>query len=343
MSATLQVLFLHNIDNYNEKVTLQNYNSFKEKNIDIQPIHDKDLKGLPDSFGVPLKSHIPRGSRRWSTETVLLNYILINKENLNHDYYMFCEWDCYCNCDLNKFIEPYINYDVVVPYIVNIKHEPGWMWFRDLSFIKKQGLSNKKIGFRPSVFILFKKESIILLAEAYKKLWNLFKNLNSESRLGTICNLLNFKIGEYKNLGNSVAWFESVFRKESEIMHPVKMIISDDLYLKEPPVDSEFNGEWNFGSLKTSNKISEVYGKIVLKPNGTIGGSYDNFNEKYWNIIDNNLLFYNGKGGITTIYNKKIKNGIFVGDYYDGEILKRNRLIRKNAHFLVKEGIIRKD
>lgn len=343
MSKSLQVLFLHNIDNVNEEVTIQNYNSFKEKNVDIQPIHDEDLKGLPDSFPVPIDSYIPRGSRRWSTETVLLNYILQNKDNLKHDFYMFCEWDCYCNCDLNKFIIPYTNYDVVAPYIVNVKHEPGWMWFRDLSFLKKENLSNKKIGFRPSVFILFKKESLILLAEAYKKLWNLFNNLNSESRLGTICNLLNFRIGEYKNLGNSVAWFESVFRKESEIIHPVKIKISNELYLEEPPPSNSFSGEWHFGSLQSSGKISKVYGEITLNSNGTISGIYDNFNEKYWNVINKKLVIYNGKGGITTIYNKEIKNGIYVGDYHDGEILNRNRIIRKNAHFLLKKELLRKN
>ena len=342
MSKTLQVLFLHNITGNNKEITLQNFNSFKNHNVDIQPIHDADLMGLPESFPVPLKSFIPRGSRRWSTETVLLNYILINKNNLKHDYYMFCEWDCYCNCDLNKFIEPYFEYDVVAPHIVNASHEPGWMWFKGLSFLKKQKLISKKIGFRPSVFILFNQKSIILLAEAYKKLWNLFSSLNSESRLGTICNFLNFNITEYKNLGNSIAWFESIFEKDSQIMHPVKVIINDDLYIKKPPLKNNFDGEWYFGALHPTGKINKIYGTLNLHVNGKITG-YNNFNEKYWNIKDNRLFIYNGKGGITTIFRKKIKENIYIGDYYNGEIFNRNRLIRQNAHFLIKTDVIAKD
>lgn len=341
MSKTLQVLFLHNINAQNKEVTIQNYNSFKNYNVDIQPIHDQDLESLSDSFPVPLKSFIPRGSRRWSTETVLLNYILINKNNLQHDYYMFCEYDCYCNCDLNEFIKPYYDYDVTAPFIVKSDEEPKWMWFDGLSYFKKQEFKSKKIGFRPSVFLLFKKESLILLAEAYKKLWQFFKDLNSESRLGTICNLLNFNITEYNNLGNSVAWFESVFMKNSQIIHPVKFIINNNLFIEEPPNDSLFNGRWYFGSLKDSGQISKIYGDVTLNPDGTITG-YNNFNEKFWNIKNNNLIIYNGKGGITTIFKNKIEDKILIGDLYNGEILHSSRFKKKNLHFLVRYDMMHK-
>jgi hypothetical protein len=254
---------------------------------------------------------------------------------------MFCEYDCYCNCDLNEFIKPYYNYDVTAPFVVKSNHEPGWMWFRGLSYLKKQEFKNKKIGFRPSVFILFKKEAIILLAEAYQKLWEFFKDLNSESRLGTVCNLLNFSIKEYENLGNSVAWFESVFIKNSKIIHPIKVIINENLFLKEPPAKTPFHGRWYFGSLQDSGKISKIYGDLTLNIDGSING-YDNFNEKFWNVKDNKLVIYNGKGGITTLFKNKIKDEILIGDYYNGEILDRSRLIKNNAHFLVRYDLINK-
>lgn len=332
MSKTLQILFLHDITKNNKEVTLQNYNSFKKYNVDIQPIHDEDLQGLPDSFPVPLKSFIPRGSRRWSTETVLLNYILINKDNLNHDYYMFCEWDCYCNCDLNKFIEPYYQYDITAPHIVDIENESRWQWFQGISYIQHEALKNKKLGFRPSVFLLFKKESIVTLALAYQKLWNFFSELNSEARLGTISNFLNFSIGRFENTQNGIAWYESVFRKNCPLLHPVKNILTSDYFLEEPSDPDELVGDWNFA--RNKNKRYEKISMLKLNPDGTIS-AYDHFNEKYWNIIDNNLVIYNGKGGITTVF-KKVRQDLFIGNYYNGGILKRSRLISMNYHVLFK-------
>lgn len=337
MSKSLQVLFLHDLNESNEKIVKQNFSSFKDRKVDIQAIHDEDLLGLEGSFPVPLNSFIPRGSRRWSTETVLLNYILINEHKLQHDYYMFCEYDCYCNCDLNKFIKPYHKYDVTAPFIVNFENEPNWMWFYNLSHIKQEDLINKKIGFRPSVFLLFKRESLIYLAQAYKKLWPFFQNVNSESRLGTLCNFLNFSIGEYKNLGNSVAWFESIFRKDSNILHPVKRLMTNEYFMDYPSSNNVFNNTtWYFARIEKNNdhKVKTLLAKLKLNKNGNING-YENFNEKFWNIQNNNLIFLNGKGGVTTIF-KKLNDNIFIGDYYNGEIFENSALIDTNFHILFK-------
>lgn len=331
MSKSLQVLFLHNLNDANKEITLQNYNSFRNNNIDIQPIHDEDLEGLTDSFPVPLKSHIPRGSRRWSTETVLFNYILLNQDNLIHDYYMFCEWDCYCNCDLNKFIQPYYDYDVCAPHIVFFEKEPNWQWFDGFPCNIKN--KKKKIGFRPSVFILFKKESIIYLAKAYKKLWNFFNKINSESRIATISNLLDFKIGEYKNISNNVEWFECIFKKDSEIIHPVKHLISDKYFIPLPYENTLFSGKWNFSRLNETSRI----GNLVLNKDGTISG-YDNFNEKFWSESDDTLTFYNWSGGITTIFLKDKSNpNALVGNFYNGAIFNELKLINKNYHIIFRD------
>lgn len=330
MSNTLQVLFLHDINNQNKDIVIQNFESFKKYNVDIQPIHDEDLKGLPNSFPVPLKSFIPRGSRRWSTETVLLNYILINEKKLKHDYYMFCEWDCYCNCDLNNFIKNYIEYDICAPHVVSYQNEPGWHWFKSLHNVKDQ-IHTKKIGFRPSVFILFKKRPLIGLAKIYIKLWDYISNLNSEVRLGLISNLMKFKIGEYKNMTNSVEWYESVFQKNSEILHPVKNIINDKYFLDTPiNYPSFLIGDWDFG--KINPKETKFLGKIYLNENGSIT-NYNNFNEKFWNFKNDNLIFYNQKGGVTTIFRKKNDN-FFIGDYYNGEVFFKSRLLKKSQHIL---------
>lgn len=325
----IQVLFLHNITPENEDVIRQNFESFKHHNTDIIGLCDGDLEGLENSVYVPIKSFIPRGNRRWSPENVILNYVLINYKNLNHSHYMFCEYDCYTDCNINELCKPYKDYDVVVPNIVRYEDEKNWQWFKS---IENKAHKDKLIGFRPSVFILFKKEALIKLALIYRQFWEKIQNLNSEVRLGVISKYANFNICEFENLKININWFETKFTKNNKIYHPVKRILTNDMFFDLPKININSNkiGEWYFGRLGDK----DFFGKVYLNSDGTIS-QYNNFNEKFWKEEDDKLLFYNGKGGITTIFSKFNEN-IYHGDYYNGEIFDNLELLKKSAHVLVK-------
>ena len=325
----VQVLFLHNLTPQNTDTTIQNFNSFKSVNTDIIGVCDEDQKGLEGSFYVPLNSYIPRGSRRWSPETVILNYALINKDKLNHSHYMFCEYDCYTDCNINELCDPYKNYDIVAPRIIHYHNEQNWQWFQP---IKKKININKLIGFRPSVFILFKKEALIKLALAYQKLWKIISNLNSEVRLGFLSKHLKFEIGEFKDLKINIEWFEIKFIKNNKIYHPVKKIIDQDLFINYQSADQNPHliGDWHFGRLGERNFL----GTVSLNADNTIT-NYDNFNEKFWEGRGDDLLFYNGSGGLTTHF-RKVKDNIYHGDYYNGGKSNNSRVIKNKYHILIR-------
>lgn len=325
----VQVLFLHNLTSENTDVTMQNFNSFKKVNTDIIGICDEDQKGIEGSFYVPLNSYIPRGSRRWSPETVILNYALINKDKLDHSHYMFCEYDCYTDCNINELCEPYKEYDVVAPEILNYKDHPNWQWFQE---IKNKVNTDNLIGFCPSVFILLKRESLIKLALAYQKIWAQVENLNSEVRLGFISKLLKLNIAEFKDLKINISWFPIRFIKNNKIYHPVKKILNQDLFMSYLPIDknSDKVGKWYFGRLGDLHFLGQVY----LNTDNSIT-LYENFNEKFWENKDDDLFFYNGAGGLTTHF-KKFKDDIYYGDYYNGKSGEASQVVKEKAHILVK-------
>lgn len=321
----IQVLFLHhNVTSKNKDVMMQNFNSFKKNNTDIVGIYDSDLKGLENAIPIPLNSSIPRGDRRWSPENVILNYALINYKNLNHSHYMFCEYDCYTECNINELCEPYKDYDIVVPSIVTYEKEPDWQWFENLKSIEDKNLL---IGFRPSVFILFKKEALIKLAVEYQQNWESVKNLNSESRLGFLSKKLGFNISQFKDLEVNVSWFEINFLKNNKIYHPVKKQINEYQFIEFIKINPNSNkiGKWYFG--RTEENIP--LGIVCLNDNNYIT-EYINFNERFWEENGNDeLLFYNGYGELTTKF-KKSENNLYLGDYY------YKNQIEKNKHFLRK-------
>jgi hypothetical protein len=328
MDYNVQVLFLHNLTPENEAVTIQNFESFKKNNTDILGICDSDQKGLEHSFFVPIDSYIPRGSRRWSPETVILNYILINKAKLTHSHYMFCEYDCYTECNINNFCKSYKDYDVVAPNIVTYNNEKNWQWFRDIKFdIDK----NKLIGFRPSVFILFKKEALIKLALAYQKYWKHIENLNSEVRLGFLSKNMGLSIAEFKDVKTNVNWFETKFIQNNKIYHPVKRNFEDyeKIHFKKI-YDKSKVGEWFFGRLGEPNFL----GTVSLNSDNSITG-YDNFNEKFWEENNDEILFFNQIGGLTTKF-RKFKNNIYHGDFYNGQLFNKSKINKESAHILIK-------
>jgi hypothetical protein len=319
----VQVLFLHNLTPQNQEVTIQNFNSFKEKSTDILGVCDEDQKGLKNSFYIPLNSYLPRSNYRWPHPDVpIINYILINKDKLTHSHYMICEYDCFTDCNINELCEPYKNHDVTVPNIVTYEKEPSWQWFQNLKHIEDKKLL---IGFRPSVFILFKKEALIKLAEEYKQNWENIQNLNVESRLGFLSKKIGLDVKEFKDLKININWFEINFIKNNKIYHPIKKPINQCKFIEFGVVNSNCNkiGKWSFGRVKDRQTL----GTICLNPDNSIT-EYENFNEKFWEEKNNELLFYNGFGKLTTQFTK-VQDNIYIGDYYHNKI-------EKNYHFLIR-------
>lgn len=326
----VQVLFLHNLTPENEEATVQNFESFKKHGTDIIGICDSDQQGLEDAIYIPVESFIPRGERRWPNPDIpIINYILKNYKNLNHSHYMLCEYDCYTECNINKLCEPYKDYDIVAPHILKYEDEKDWQWFKPIT---NQVHRDKLIGFRPSVFILFKKETLLKIALIYYKFWEKIQNLNSEVRLGVISKYCNFKIAEFKDVRININWFETKFTKNNKIYHPVKRALTNEMFFESPQINinSTKIGKWHFGKLGDK----DFYGIVYLNSDGTIS-NYDHFNEKFWKEEDDKLLFYNARGGITTIFNKFNEN-IYHGDHYNGELFENFKLIKKSAHILIK-------
>lgn len=324
MDYNVQVLFLHNLTSNNQEVTIQNFNSFKNHSNDILGICDADQKGLDGSFYVPLNSYIPRSNYRWAHPDIpIINYTLINQNNLTHSHYMICEYDCYTDCNINELCSTYTNYDVVAPNIVTYEKEPYWQWFQNLKHIEDKNLL---IGFRPSVFILFKREALIKLATEYKNNWENIKNLNVESRLGFLSKKIGLTIAEFKDLKININWFEINFVKNNKVYHPVKKEINKYQFIEFQKINDNSNqvGQWDFG--RTVEKKS--LGIVFLNKDNSITG-YENFNEKFWEEKNNELLFYNLFGHLTTKFTK-IRGNIYIGDYY------HNGNIEKSKHFLIK-------
>ena len=322
MDYNVQVLFLHNLTPQNEAVTIQNFNSFQYHGTNILGICDEDQRGLNNSFYVPLKSYIPRGSRRWNPERVILNYVLINRDKLFHSHYMFCEYDCYTECNINELCEPYKNYDVVAPNIITYEKDPNWQWFKDLQNIEDKNLL---IGFRPSVFILFKKEALIKLAIEYQQSLDLIKNLNSEVCLGFLSKKTELDIKEFENLKINIDWHEINFLKNNKVYHPIKKPIDQIKFINFEKTQWHSNkiGKWVFGRIKEK----QVLGIICLNDDNSVTG-YENFNEKFWEEKNDELLIYNGFGKLTTQF-KKVQDNIYFGDYYHNKI-------EENYHFLIR-------
>lgn len=335
MGSKIKTLFLHNLNPANIEITKQNYNSFIFNNNDIEGILDEDLEGLENSFKVPInKPHlIPRGNRRWNPEIVFLNYFLENENNLFHDYYLFCEWDCFTKVNLDLFFQDYIdNYDVISPHVMTYNEDPNWQWFRSLDFPKE-----KLIGFRPSVFILFSKKAVLDIAYFYRNNWSKIQNSNSEALLGSVSNLLNLKIknlSESIKLYNGISWFECSFKQENNILHPVKFLFKDNKFAYIPsPEEDEDIGEWEFGRTGYNNNF-EILMNIKLNLDGTISGGL-HYNETFWSKSNSNIYFYNYQGGLTTLF-KKINDNFYAGDFYDGQFFSNAKLTNKNFHFLRK-------
>jgi hypothetical protein len=303
-----QVLFLHHLDDHNQRVVESNFESFARHGNDILGIRDEDVRGLPNSCPVSINGKIPRGSRRWATDVVLLNYVLDNRDRMTHNYYMFCEYDCYCECNIDSYCEPYREFDVCSPYLVTKKNEGGWGWFNSLN------IKCEPIGLRPSTFVLFSKEALIAIAEKYVDLWGLMCDSNSEARLGSVASLIGLKIGQFKDLHFRASWGPARFQRNMTLYHPVKHLVSDKTFL--PPMETlNFAGAWEFGRYGEPKM-----GTLVLQADGTISG-YDNYNEAYWHESGDTISIYSGRGGLTSRFkNVVVDGGVCIGDYYHGDI-----------------------
>lgn len=321
--SSIQVLFLHHLDHTNVEVVKSNFNSFLKSGNDIVAIRDEDQDGLPGSYPVSINGLIPRGSRRWATDTVLLNYILENKHNLKHNFYMFCEYDCYCECNIETYYESYLNFDICAPHIITQKDEKDWGWFKEIN------LPCSLIGLRPSVFIVFSKKAILEIAAQYCILWDKIKNSNSEARLGSVASLLGIQIGRFKDLNFNVSWGKTKFKRNNKLYHPVKNKFSSSQIIPEPQT-SNFAGIWDMGRIN-ENKFAT----LILQTDGTIE-NYKNYNEVYWSSMNNELILYSGRGAVTSKFKNVYTDGEkYYGDYYDGNI-DGEKILVPNLHWIKK-------
>jgi hypothetical protein len=303
-----QVLFLHHIDGRNDEVVSANLDSFRKCGNEVQPIHDADVRGLPNSIPVRVDGKIPRGSRWAGTDSVFLNYVLDNRDRLRHERYILCEYDCHCECNVNLYCEPYRHLDVCAPFVVTKKNDPGWGWFQSLN------LDCELVGFRPAVFLLFSREAILSVAEKYVEVWNRISGSNCEARLGSVASLLGLKIGQFKDLHFRASWGPTRFQRNMSLYHPVKIPVSENTFLPHSET-TNFAGVWEFG-----RSGSPRMGILVFQTDGTILNHY-NYNESYWHESGDTISIYSGRGGLTSRFKNVVGDGrVCVGDYYHGDI-----------------------
>lgn len=328
----VQVLFLHNITPNNKEVTIQNFNSFVNNNTDILGLHDDDQEGLEGAIKVTKNgNYIPRGNVRWCPDNVFLNYILSNKDNLNHSHYMLCEYDCYTECNINELCNQYSHYDIVAPVTLRYSEDPNWTWWNldNSKIIDKE----KLIGFRPSVFILVKKEALIKIAEFYTDFWSDLKNTNSEARLGIVSKLLDLSVGNFDpEIAVNSSWYTINFLKSNKLYHPVKELFSSMKFISlnlECENSELLNTKWSFGQTAGKRKLGTLY----FGSKGAIGG-YNNFNEKFWEEKNDNLYIYNAHEKLTTLFTR-VDEFNFIGGYYDYKPSNEVKFY-PNVHFLKK-------
>ena len=322
MSET-QVLFLHHLDGQNDEVVKSNLESFRRCGNEVQPIHDADGRGLPDSVPVRVDGRIPRGSRWAGTDSVFLNYVLDNPDRLRHDRYMLCEYDCRCECNVDLYCEPYLESDVVAPHVATRENDPGWGWFDSIF------LDCPLVGFRPAVFLLFSKDAVVSVAEKYTEVWDRIYGSNCEARLGSVSSLLGLKIGQFKDLYYSASWGPSRFHRNMGLYHPVKRPVSDATFLPAHKI-SKFSGIWEFGRVG-----HHKMGTVVLQTDGTIA-NYENYNEVYWREEGDTISIYSGRGGLTSrFYDVKSDGSLCRGDYFHGDI-HEDKLHTEGYHWIRK-------
>lgn len=306
--SSIQVLFLHHLDGKNDRVAESNIESFRRFGNDVVGICDEDSRGLPGSVKVPLNGRLPRGPRWASADTVYLNYLLDNRESLTHSHYMFCEYDCLCECNLDIQMDRYLSSDVCAPHVVTQGREPEWGWFKSMN------IDCPLIGLRPAVFLLFSKESILRIADTYTEIWPLIKDSNCEARLGSVAALLGMNICQFVDVNFNASWGPARFMRNSGLYHPVKEPIKERTFLPRSK-NCKFAGVWEFGRVGR-----EKMNTLILQTDGTIQNNPD-YNESYWFEEGDDISFYSGRGGLTSKFSGVKKDGSeCVGDYYDGNI-----------------------
>jgi len=268
-----------------------------------------------------------------------MSFILDNKNNLNYGYYLYSEWDCYCEANLDILFNKYKKNDVTVPMCISfVKENPDVLHFPDWTSFK--GITDKidhkfLRGFAPITFILFSKKSILAIAEKYKELWPLLKEIKNEARLGTVCKMLDLNIGtikeqnwHYKYKYNpNVDWETKIhFKRKSNIYHPIKNIIDDNAFIKDPNIPTNNFGLWKLYSKDRLNykKICNIY----LQKDGFINSDIDNDELFYWGEHGQDIYFYNNQGNITSIFSEHENNNIYIGCKYDGEYESKLQIAR---------------
>jgi hypothetical protein len=319
------VLFLHH--NLNE-VVIQNFNSFNYNNNNIIALKDSDTEGLENSISIPIDNQqIPRGDRWTSSDTVYFNYILNNQNTLKYSHYMLCEYDSYCECNLNLIFEKYFKYDLVFPKKISFFDDPNWKWFK---IIENNNIEKDKlIGFRPFTFLLISREAIIKIANFYKNNWEFLENTNNEARLGIISELLNLNTSQIYNDFNNLEWFPIRFKKNFKFYHPIKKIINQDTFMKDPIPSNHNYGLWEFGEFYTNEKHSRKV--LYLQSNGIINHS-NHHHECFWGEEDNSTIFYDIKGSISIKFH--LVDSQYIGDFYKMNL--ENTIERKNAYWIKK-------
>lgn len=320
---SVQVLFLHHLDGKNDRVAESNLESFRRFRNDVVCICDEDSRGLPDSVKVPLNGRLPRGSRWASPDTVYLNYILENRDNLTHSHYMFCEYDCLCECNLEIQMDRYLSLDIYAPHVVTQDKEPDWGWFKSIN------MDCPLVGLRPAVFLLFPKDAILRIADKYIETWPLIKDSNCEARLGSVASLLGINIRQFVDVNFNASWGPSRFMRNSGLYHPVKKPVEEGTFLPRSKTCG-FAGVWEFG--RVGHKKMNT---LILQTDGTIQND-PNYNESYWFEKGDEILFYSGRGGLTSRFQGVKKDGSeCIGDHYDGNISGES-LLSASCHWIRK-------
>ena len=223
MSSDFSILCLF-VHFHSNSVTIRNFESIKKSGCKVIPIKDMESPSIENSHSIETFDII-RGDVSWSNDILALNYALQNK--IHESHILLCNEYTYCDTNINELLSEYKENDVTTPEIMLKEKDGDWQHFKNV----KNDLP--LLGLLPCI-VLIKTESFIKIAEYCKLHQHEFINTNDECRLGTISNILNFKIKEFdQGISRNIKWHETTFIGRNLIYHPVKTIepnIIDDDY-----------------------------------------------------------------------------------------------------------------
>lgn len=216
------IVFLHYT---NTEVVLYNYELII-KNNPYTKIHSVGFDGnfLIEGSHVVFKTKYPKNYNltEWSEADLLIYDFYVNYPN--YDSYFFIEWDTYCNCSIENYYNIYLDKDFFSPHIVIGEKLKDWYWYTILS--EEQKSMQMIGGVSPTTCLFFKNKVLKSVTDKMFKNTQIYENMFSEIRLGTLIQQCEYNLFEYG--GDKISWLAENIKVNVNVpgyYHPVKSII----------------------------------------------------------------------------------------------------------------------